>query len=98
MATFISLVKFSGETVKNMSDFGSVYEEGVKMGQQMGIKSIGAYATLGPYDAMFIYEAPDEKTAAAMVLSIATKQGGTTETWTAIPMEEFNKLAARLKG
>ena len=41
---------------------------------------------------------PDEKTAAAMVLSMAAKQGGETETWTAIPMEEFGKLAARLKG
>jgi uncharacterized protein with GYD domain len=61
MATFISLVKFSGESIKNIGDFGSVYQEGVKMGQQMGIKSIGAYATLGPYDAVFIYEAPDEK-------------------------------------
>jgi uncharacterized protein with GYD domain len=97
MATFITLVKFSTETVKNMGDFGSVYEEGVKMGQQMGIKSIGAYATMGPYDAMFIYEAPDEKTAIGMVMSIATNQGGTTETWTAIPMEEFTKLAARIK-
>jgi uncharacterized protein with GYD domain len=97
MATFITLVKFSAETVKNMGDFGSVYEEGVKMGQQMGIKSIGAYATMGPYDAMFIYEAPDEKTAIGMVMSIATNQGGTTETWTAIPMEEFTKLAARIK-
>jgi uncharacterized protein with GYD domain len=97
MATFITLVKFSAETVKNMGDFGSVYEEGVKIGQQMGIKSIGAYATMGPYDAMFIYEAPDEKTAIGMVMSIATNQGGTTETWTAIPMEEFTKLAARIK-
>lgn len=97
MATFVTLVKFSAESLKNIDDFGSVYEEGVKMGQQMGIKSIGAYATMGPYDAMFIYEAPDEKTAIGMVMSIATKQGGTTETWTAIPMEEFTKLAARIK-
>jgi uncharacterized protein with GYD domain len=97
MATFVTLIKFSGESLKNFSDFGSVYEEGVKMGKQMGIKSIGAYATMGPYDAMFIYEAPDEKTAMCMVMSMATRQGGTTETWTAIPMEEFTKLAAGMK-
>ena len=97
MATFITLIRLSGEAMKNMGDFGTAYKEGVKMGQQMGIKMIGAYATLGPYDAAFIYEAPDEKTAAAMALSIATKQGGRTETWTAFPMEEFAKLAAKLK-
>jgi uncharacterized protein with GYD domain len=98
MATFITLVKFSGESMKNIGDFGNVYQEGMKRGEQMGIKSIGAYATLGPYDAMFIFEAPDEKAAAAMVVSMAAKQGGETETWTAIPMEEFGQLAARLKG
>ena len=98
MATFMTLIKFSGESMKTISEFGKVYEEGTKMGQQMGIKTIGAYATLGPYDAVFIYEAPDEKAAAAMVISIAAKQGGETETWTAIPMEEFTKLTARLKG
>jgi uncharacterized protein with GYD domain len=97
VATFITLVKFSGETLKDMGNFGAVYEEGVKTGKQMGIKSIGAYATMGPYDAMFIYEAPDEKTALCMVMSIATKQGGTTETWAAIPMEDFTKLAAGAK-
>lgn len=98
MATFISLVKFSGESMKNIGDFGNVYQEGMKMGEQMGIKSIGAYATLGPYDAMFIYEAPDEKAAAALVISMAAKQGGETETWTAIPMDDFSNLASRLKG
>jgi uncharacterized protein with GYD domain len=97
MATFVTLVKFSAETMKNMGDFGSVYKEGMKMGQQMGIKSIGAYATMGPYDAMFIYEAPDEKTALCMVMSLATKQGGTTETWTAVPMEEFTQLASKVR-
>ena len=97
MATFITLIKFSGDSIKTIGDFGKVYEEGIKMGQQMGIESIGAYATLGPYDAMFIYKAPDEKTAAAMILSIAAKQGGETETWTAMQMEDFTKITAGLK-
>ena len=52
---------------------------------------------LGPYDVMLIYEAPDEKVAAGMCVSTATKWGGETETWTVIPMEEFVKLAASLK-
>ena len=32
MTTFVTLIKFSGEGLKNMGDFGSVYEEGVKIG------------------------------------------------------------------
>lgn len=41
---------------------------------------------------MFIYEAPNEKAAAGMPLSFASQGGGQTETWTAIPLEEFVKL------
>jgi uncharacterized protein with GYD domain len=48
---------------------------------------------------MFIYEAPDEKVAAIVPLSFSSQKGGAqTETWTAIPMDEFVKLAAMLKG
>ena len=97
MPTYATLTKFTSEGLRSIGDLGKAYDEGTKMAQQMGIKSIGAYATLGPYDMMFIYEAPDEKVAAGMAVSMATKWGGETETWTVIPMEEFIKLAERFK-
>lgn len=99
MATYVTLVKFTSEGLRSMGDFGKEWEEGSKRVAQMGVKSIGAYGLLGPYDMMFIYEAPDEKVAASVPLSFSSRKGGAqTETWTAIPMEEFVKLAARLKG
>jgi uncharacterized protein with GYD domain len=97
MPTYATFVKFKAEGLKGIGDIGEAYDEGRKMAQQMGIKSVGAYATLGPYDMMFIYEASDEKAAAGMAVSMAKKWGGETETWTVIPMEEFVKLADRFK-
>jgi uncharacterized protein with GYD domain len=47
---------------------------------------------------MFIYEARDEKVAISSVLSQVVRRGGQTETWTAIPMEEFAELTASLYG
>jgi len=47
---------------------------------------------------MFIYEAADEKAAASSSLFQSAKWGGEMETWTAIPLDEFAKLTARLKG
>jgi len=41
MTTFVTLIKFSREGLKNMGDLGSVYEEGVKIGKQ----EITAYIT-----------------------------------------------------
>jgi len=98
MPTYVTLVKFTPEGLKGIADFGKSYEEGRRRAEQMGIKHVGAYGLLGPYDMMFIYEAPDEKAAASMPLSFAPRGDGQTETWTAIPMEEFAKLTARLKG
>ena len=99
MATYVTLLKFTSEGLKSIGDFGKMWEEGSKRVAQMGIKTIGAYGILGPYDMMFIYEAPDEKAAASMPLSFSSQKGSAqTETWTAIPMEEFAKLTARFKG
>lgn len=92
MATFVTLVKFTSEGLKGIGDLGKRFEEGLKMAERMGIKTIGAYGLLGPYDMMFIYEAPDEKAAARMPLSFASGGGSQTETWMAIPLEEFIKL------
>lgn len=97
MATYVTLVKFTSEGLKSMGDLGKTYKEGTKMVAKMGIKIIGAYGLLGPYDMMLIYEAPDEKAAVRMPLSLASGGTGQTETWTAIPMEEFIKLAGRPK-
>ena len=61
MPTFVTLVKSTPESTRSMVDLDKSYEEGRKMSEQMGIKQIAAYGVLGPYDMMFIYEAPDEK-------------------------------------
>ena len=98
MPTYVTLVKSGAEGVKSMGDLRKGYEEGTKMAEQMGIKIIGAYGVLGPYDMMYIYEAPDEKVALGSSMAQVAKWGGETETWTVIPMEEFIKLAERLKG
>ncbi len=98
MPVYVTLVKLGPGGAKSLADLDKSYEEGMKMSQQMGIKPIAAYGLLGPYDMMFIYEAADEKAATSSSLAQSAKWGGQMETWTAIPMEEFTKLTARLKG
>lgn len=98
MPTYATLVRFTAQELSSMADPQKALEEGMKMAAEMGIKPISTYATLGPYDMMLLYEAPDEKVAAGMAIGFGTKWGGRSETWTLIPMEEFAKLAAKLRG
>jgi uncharacterized protein with GYD domain len=46
---------------------------------------VANYAILGPYDYLDIFGAPDETTAAKVVMIIRSYGHGQTETWTAMP-------------
>lgn len=97
MPTYLTLVKFTSEGLKRAPDLKKRQEEGAKLAEKSGIKSVASYGVLGPYDMMFIYEAPDEKAAAMLPLSMSSQRGdANTETWTLIPMEEFASLTEKL--
>lgn len=84
---FISLVKLKGKPTKETTARGD------KIAKQLakeGIRSISRYWTLGRYDAVLIFEAPDEK--AAMKVALAIAETSKTETLVAIPREEALKL------
>jgi len=82
---FIALIKFK----KKAKD---VVEYGKKVMQNLPeeVKIIGTYWSLGRYDAVWIYEAPNEKV--AIQLGIDAGEAMKTETLVAISREEALKL------
>jgi len=82
---FIALIKFK----KKARD---VVEIGKKVMQNLpeGVKIISTYWTLGEYDAVWIYEAPNEKV--AVKLGIEAGEAMQTQTLVAITREEAMKL------
>ncbi len=82
---FIALIKFK----KKARD---VVEIGKKVMQNLpeGVKIISTYWTLGEYDAVWIYEAPNEKVA----VKLGIEAGGAmqTQTLVAITRDEAMKL------
>ncbi len=82
---FIALIKFK----KKARD---VVENGKKVMQNLpeGVKIISTYWTLGEYDAVWIYEAPNEKV--AVKLGIEAGDAMQTQTLVAITRDEAMKL------
>ena len=82
---FIELIKFK----KKARD---VVEIGKKVMQNLpeGVKIISTYWTLGEYDAVWIYEAPNEKV--AVKLGIEAGEAMQTQTLVAITRDEAMKL------
>ena len=98
MAMYMTMVKFTHQEAKGISNFCKEWQDSAKRIEGLGIKLLGTYGILGPYDMAFIYEAPNEEKAAGVPLSISYLDPGIqTETWTVIPMDEFASISQRLQ-
>jgi len=82
---FIALIKFR-KKAKDVAEFGK------KLMQNLpeGVKMLGSYWTLGRYDAVWVYEAPNEKT--AVQLGLEAGELMQTETLVGISRDEALKL------
>ena len=84
---FISLIKFKKKPTKAfIAETQKLIDENTKE----GFKFHSMYWTLGKYDAVAVYEAPDEKS--AMKAAIMRADLMSIETLVGIPREEIKKL------
>jgi len=95
MATYISLVKFTDkgiqatrETTQRVSDWAAkVKSKGVSIKEM--------YWTLGQYDQVCVFEAPDDETAASVLLAADMLGNIRTQTLRAFTASEMEKILAK---
>ena len=89
MATFIGLMNWTEQGIKNVKDSPArVAEVGVQMGA-LGVEIKSIFVTMGRYDLVAIVEAPSAEAVASAVLAVARQGNSRTETLQAFPFEEF---------
>jgi uncharacterized protein with GYD domain len=96
MPTYVVLTRLTAEAVKTPGELKRlerVVAEHIRKDCPQ-VKWVANYAILGPYDYLDIFEAPDEMTAARVVMIIRSYGHGQTETWTAIPWDRFTIVLA----
>jgi len=94
MAMYMTMVRFTHQEARSISNFCKQWRESAERIEGSGIRLVGSYGILGPYDMVFVFEAPDQEKAAGVPLAISYLDPGIqTETWSVIPMEEFAGLA-----
>ena len=89
MPTFIMLTRLTADGVKTLKDNPTRVQEVNKEVEQLGVKVVNQWATLGEYDFVSVVEAPDEKTRATLSVEMGSRGTTTNETMTAIPVDEF---------
>jgi uncharacterized protein with GYD domain len=96
MATYISLVQFTDkgiqaakETTQRVADWASKVES-------MGVSIKQMYWTLGQYDQVCVFDAPDDETAASVLLAADMLGNIRTETLRAFTASEMEKILAKV--
>jgi uncharacterized protein with GYD domain len=89
MATFIMLTNLTSDGVKTLKNNPARVQEVNKEVEQLGVKVVNQWATLGQYDFISVVEAPDEATMAKVSVELGSRGTTTNQTLSAIPAEDF---------
>src|SRR6266516_1821000 len=96
MPTYISLVNLTEQGVKeakNAPERLLAFDAALK---EAGGKLIGFYLVMGQYDYIVITEAPDDQTAARLILGTIAQGSMRTQTMSTFPRKELEQTARTL--
>jgi uncharacterized protein with GYD domain len=96
MPTYITLLRYTQQGMQHIKESPTRLDAAKQAFQAMGAEVKGFYLVMGQYDAVVVSEAPDDETAAKLVLATGTLGNVRTETLRAFTEEEFRQLIATL--
>ena len=98
MATFISLVNLTQQGIRDFKVSPDRAAQFESMAQKAGVTVKDIYWTIGSHDAVIIMEAPDDETAAAVMLSLGSFGNVRTQTLRAFTSSEMREVIAKVPG
>lgn len=97
MASFVALTKFTEQGIKNVTQTTKRAEAFREMAKKMGVTIREIYWTLGRYDVVAIFDAPDDETALRLMLSLGSLGNVRTETLRAYTAQEMGQVLKGMK-
>jgi uncharacterized protein with GYD domain len=96
MATFISTIKFTEQGVQNIQDSPKRAAAFKSAAKKMGVKVTDLYWTLGGFDGVIVFDAPNDETATAAMLHLSSQGNVCTTTARAFDAGEIEKVIGML--
>ncbi len=97
MATYISLVRYTEQGIRNIKDGPARLENAKKLFQSVGGELKQFYLAMGRYDIVLVAEAPDDEAVARIALTLGALGNVRTETMRVFNEAEFRKVVGSLK-
>lgn len=92
MATFIALLDFTDQGIRNIKDSPHRADQFQKLAERAGARVVGQYWTIGSHDGVLILEAPDDAVAASVLLDLGSSGNVRTTTLRAFEWAEALEL------
>ena len=96
MPHYISLMRLTSQGMAGLPAWRERVEEGERIINEAGGGLIGVYVTLGRYDVVEIFEAPDDEKAAEILMKLQRHGAEHTETLRGFTREEAEEIIRRL--
>jgi uncharacterized protein with GYD domain len=96
MTTYIMLVNWTDQGIRNVKDSPARLDTAKQELQEMGGEFKSIFMTLGEYDLVAVYEAPDDAVAARFSLLLAANGNVRTCTLKAFPEAAYREIIRSL--
>jgi uncharacterized protein with GYD domain len=96
MPTYISLVQFTDKGIQAAKQTTQRIADWAAEVQSKGVSVKQMYWTLGQYDQVCVFEAPDDETAASVLLTADMLGNIRTQTMRAFTTAEMDKILAKV--
>jgi len=96
MATYITLVNFTDQGIRNVKQTTERAKVLSAAATRLGVKVKDTYWTMGAYDAVLVVDAPNDEAITALALSAGSLGNVRTQTMRAYSADEMKKILAKL--
>jgi len=96
MPHYVTLMRWTSQGVAGLPAWRERVEDGERTIAEAGGSLVGVYVTLGRYDVVEIFEAPDDETAAEIIMKLQRHGAEHTETLRAFTRDEAEEIIRKV--
>ena len=96
MPHYITLMRWTSQGIAGLPAWRERVEEGERIIEEAGGKLVGVYVTLGRYDVVEIFDAPNDEKAVEILMKLQRFGAEHTETLRAFTRDEAEDIIRRL--
>jgi uncharacterized protein with GYD domain len=97
MPSYVGLIQFADQGVRNIKDTVKRSDAAIAEAEKMGMRVVEEFWTMGAYDAVVVFDAPDDETMSAFMLKIGLLGNVKSQTMRAFRRNEMEEILAKIK-